>query len=619
MVKPGYKQTEIGVIPEDWEIKYLSDFGKIQSGGTPSTTMAEYWGGNIAWCTPSDITSTPTKYINATERAITDLGLKNSAATVMPAGSILLCTRATIGELKINSIPMATNQGFKNIAINKGGNVDFLYYLLQTKKDCMLELAIGSTFLEISKTALCKIPLQTPMQSDEQSKIADALSDIDSLVEVLENQISKKKAIKQGAMQELLTGKRRLPGFFGEWVNTKIGSITEVYSGGTPNTSEPAFWGGKIPWMNSGELNLKIVRQVQGRITEVGMDSSSTHFIPAECVLIGLAGQGKTRGTAAFNTFPLCTNQSIAAIYPNPNKFDSKFLYYKMDTQYDQLRELSSGDGGRGGLNKKLILDYEVVIPQSIDEQAAIATILTEMDYEIENLEMKLTKYRQVKQGMMQQLLTGKIRLKNDVEDLRQAEQANAVKTLPARTAHNRQFDDAVSIAAIVDVFYSDKYPLWRVKVQKLLYLLHRHQAVSVSDFKKKAAGPYADTVRYKGGEPIAKKNKYIVSENGKQGTRYSRGENMAQALNYVERWGMQSDLQWLKENFLHTGRNDLELFATVDMAICDLNEAGVPISVASIKDLIASSKEWKAKLSKTYFSDRDIARAIKKCTELFN
>lgn len=619
MVKPGYKQTEIGVIPEDWEIKYLSDFGKIQSGGTPSTTMAEYWGGNIAWCTPSDITSTPTKYINATERAITDLGLKNSAATVMPAGSILLCTRATIGELKINSIPMATNQGFKNIAINKGGNVDFLYYLLQTKKDCMLELAIGSTFLEISKTALCKIPLQTPMQSDEQSKIADALSDIDSLVEVLENQISKKKAIKQGAMQELLTGKRRLPGFFGEWVNTKIGSITEVYSGGTPNTSEPAFWGGKIPWMNSGELNLKIVRQVQGRITEVGMDSSSTHFIPAECVLIGLAGQGKTRGTAAFNTFPLCTNQSIAAIYPNPNKFDSKFLYYKMDTQYDQLRELSSGDGGRGGLNKKLILDYEVVIPQSIDEQAAIATILTEMDYEIENLEMKLTKYRQVKQGMMQQLLTGKIRLKNDVEDLRQAEQANAVKTLPARTAHNRQFDDAVSIAAIVDTFYSDKYPLGRVKVQKLLYLLHRHQGVSVSDFKKKAAGPYADTVRYKGGEPIAKKNKYIVSESGKQGTRYSKGTNMGQALDYVERWGMQADLHWLKDNFLHASRNDLELFATVDMAICDLNEAGVPISVASIKDLIASSKEWKAKLSKTYFSDRDIARAIKKCTELFN
>ena len=259
-------------------------------------------------------------------------------------------------------------------------------------------------------TQLSAIEIVVPPKP-EQEAIAKSLTEIDDLISSLEKLITKKKAIKQGAMQELLTGKRRLPGFFGEWVNTKIGSITEVYSGGTPNTSEPAFWGGKIPWMNSGELYLKIVRQVQGRITEVGLDSSSTHFIPAECVLIGLAGQGKTRGTAAFNTFPLCTNQSIAAIYPNPNKFDSKFLYYKMDTQYDQLRELSSGDGGRGGLNKKLILDYEVVIPQNIDEQAAIATILTEMDYEIENLEMKLTKYRQVKQGMMQQLLTGKIRL----------------------------------------------------------------------------------------------------------------------------------------------------------------------------------------------------------------
>ena len=270
-------------------------------------------------------------------------------------------------------------------------------------------------------------------------------------------------------------------------------------------------------------------------------------------------------------------------------------------------------------LYQKDVGKFEFLLPPTIAEQKAIAEVLSVMDADIAALENKLTKYRQIKQGMMQQLLTGRIRLKNDVEDSVQAEQANAAKKIPARTAHNHQFDDAVSIAAIVDAFYSDKYPLGRVKVQKLLYLLHRHQAVSVSDFKKKAAGPYADTVRYKGGEPIAKKNKYIVSENGKQGTRYSRGENMAQALNYVERWGMQSDLQWLKENFLHTGRNDLELFATVDMAICDLNEAGVPISVASIKDLIASSKEWKAKLSKTYFSDRDIARAIKKCVELFD
>lgn len=619
MVKKGYKQTEIGVIPEDWEIKYLSDFGKIQSGGTPSTTMAEYWGGNIAWCTPSDITSTPTKYINATERTITDAGLKNSAATVMPAGSILLCTRATIGELKINSIPMATNQGFKNITINNSGNAEFLYYLLQTKKNCMLDLAIGSTFLEISKTALIKIPLQIPMH-DEQSKIADALSDIDNLVVVLEKQIAKKKAIKQGTMQELLTGKKRLPGFSGDWIKSSIGScIIEKPSYGI-NAPAVDFNGFLPRYIRITDIS-KDGRYCKDAQASVSAENVEPFLLKTNDIVLARTGAsvGKSYiydehdGRLVYAGFLI--KMSI-----DPQKADSRFIFGVLHT-YDYWKWVAqtSMRSGQPGINGEEYASYEFRMPSDLKEQKAIVDILTNMDNEIVTLGKKLIKYRQVKQGMMQQLLTGKIRLKNDVEDLRQAEQANAIKTLPARTAHNRQFDDAVSIAAIVDAFYSDKYPLGRVKVQKLLYLLHRHQAVSVSDFKKKAAGPYADTVRYKGGEPIAKKNKYIVSENGKQGTRYSRGENMAQALSYVERWGMKSDLQWLKENFLHTVRNDLELFATVDMAICDLNEAGVPISVASIKDLIASSKEWKAKLSKTYFSDRDIARAIKKCTELFN
>ena len=272
------------------------------------------------------------------------------------------------------------------------------------------EASAGSTQNVINTSQIAKLLISIPELS-EQKEVVNVCEALDSLIETLERQIFKKKAIKQGTMQELLTGKKRLPGFSGTWIHTRIGAMTEVYSGGTPNTAEPSFWGGTIPWMNSGELNLKIVRHVEGRITKAGMDSSSTHYIPAECILIGLAGQGKTRGTAAFNTFSLCTNQSIAAIYPNPDLFDSKFMYYMMDTQYEKLRELSSGDGGRGGLNKKLILDYEVIIPQNVREQAAIAEVLTEMDNEIENLEEKLAKYRQLKQGMMQQLLTGKIRL----------------------------------------------------------------------------------------------------------------------------------------------------------------------------------------------------------------
>mgnify|MGYP004466319893 CR=1 FL=1 len=413
MVKKGYKQTEIGVIPEDWEIKYLSDFGKIQSGGTPSTTMAEYWGGNIAWCTPSDITSTPTKYINATERTITDAGLKNSAATVMPAGSILLCTRATIGELKINSIPMATNQGFKNITINNSGNAEFLYYLLQTKKNCMLDLAIGSTFLEISKTALIKIPLQIPMH-DEQSKIADALSDIDNLVVVLEKQIAKKKAIKQGTMQELLTGNRRLPGFSGEWETRTLHEISnEMVDGPFGSNLKTEHY--------TTERQVRIIQL--SNIGEAGWNNANVKYTtfshaaelqrcivqPGSILIAKMMPAGRAI-ICPDNEKSYILGSDVVKVVPN-SSVDSRYLVYATKSRFylDQIADDTQGST-RARTSVSKLRKTAILFPEK-DEQIAIADILSEMDMEIAALEGKIAKYRQIKQGMMQQLLTGKIRL----------------------------------------------------------------------------------------------------------------------------------------------------------------------------------------------------------------
>lgn len=387
MVKPGYKQTEVGIIPENWDVKTLKAVAPLQRGfDLPYSSIQE---GKY-----------PVVFSNG-------VGAFHNSYMVKGPG-VITGRSGTIGKIhyvESNYWPHNTT-----LWVTDFNNNDPLYVYYLFKNIPWAIFNSGSGVPTLNRNDIHDYLVAIPPQI-EQEKISTMLADADSLIGSLEKQLVKKKAIKQGAMQELLAGKKRLPGFSGEWQRVRIGSMTAVFSGGTPNTSEPLFWGGTIPWMNSGELNLKIVSQVQGRITKAGMDSSSAHFVPAECVLIGLAGQGKTRGTAAFNTFPLCTNQSIAAIYPNPKKFNSKFLYYKMDTQYEKLRELSSGDGGRGGLNKKLILDYEVAIPKSVDEQAAIATALTEMDDEIENMKKKLAKYRQVKQGMMQQLLTGNIRL----------------------------------------------------------------------------------------------------------------------------------------------------------------------------------------------------------------
>ena len=209
----------------------------------------------------------------------------------------------------------------------------------------------GSTISRLYNGIICDTEILLP-PLEEQAAIAEALSDVDSLISSPQKLIEKKKAIKQGTMQELLTGKKRLPEFSGEWNQFRLGEMTEIYSGGTPSTTISEYWGGSIPWMSSGELNNKKIYDVEGRITQKGMQNSSAHLIPKYCVLIGLAGQGKTRGTAAYNYISLCTNQSIAAIYPNDKKFDSRFLYYIIDSMYESLRELSSGDGGRGGLTK---------------------------------------------------------------------------------------------------------------------------------------------------------------------------------------------------------------------------------------------------------------------------
>ncbi|MFA7136320.1 MAG: hypothetical protein WC125_10740, partial [Bacteroidales bacterium] len=139
----------------------------------------------------------------------------------------------------------------------------------------------------------------------------------------------------------------------------------------------------------------------------------------------------------------------------------------------------------------------------------------------------------------------------------------------------------------------------------------------STEAFKKKAAGPYADEVRYKGGEPIAKCANYIATTTGRQGTTFARGKDIGKALDYIQSWGREADIKWVADKLKFKSVDELELLATVDMAICDLTEAGTPVSVQSIKHLIATNAEWKEKLKKQTFSDANIARAIRELNTL--
>ena len=207
--------------------------------------------------------------------------------------------------------------------------------------------------------------------------------------------------------------KLRFKEFSGGWQVNTIGCIaSSVSAGATPSTTKREYWGGDIRWMNSGELNLKRVYEVANRITEAGLKNSSTKILPVESVLIGLAGQGKTRGTVAINYVPLCTNQSIAAIQPNPRYFIPEFLYQNLDNRYLELRSMSTGDGGRGGLNLQIIKSVPISLP-GIPEQKKIATFLSSIDQKIALLTKNHELLNQYKKGVMQKIFNQEIRFKD--------------------------------------------------------------------------------------------------------------------------------------------------------------------------------------------------------------
>ena len=604
----------------DWQRVKLNKIVKIVGGGTPSINNPSYWNGDIPWFTPSDITNYRSKYIFNSNRYITHAGLKHSSALLLPKGTILLCTRATIGEMSILAIEGATNQGFQNLVSQNKVETDFLYYALMQNKNNIIAKAKGSTFLEISKNELGKIQISIPNDRNEQIAIANALSDADSLIASLQKLIAKKKAIKQGAMQELLTGKRRLPGFSGEWATFDILDVLEKNFG-----IKIGPFGSQLKkefLHESGQYKVYGQENVYENNFGLGhrylpysryMKLKSCEIIAGDFLISSMGTIGKC-AIVPDQIPPGIMDSHLIRLRFNPKKLRASYVIQLFSSEIDflknQIFKLAVG-GIMDGLSTKIVSLLQVTIPVDIEEQIAIAQVLSDMDAEIEKLGKKLSKYQKIKQGMMQELLTGRIRLV-DAEPKHEQPVTNSVKK------HSQKFDDAVMIAGIVNAFYSETFPLGRKKVQKLLYLMRRKEKADVSAFHKKAAGPYADSVRYNGGETIAQNSDYVTVQTNGKGTLFRRGAKIGKALGYIQSWGKQASIDWLTSNFQYTGVDDLELFATVDMAICDLRKVHKPIAVQTIKEFIQSTKEWRKKLDKSYFSDPNIQRAINKCREFF-
>lgn len=377
--------TAAGIIPADWEEAFLGSVIQFQRGFDLPNRLRK--AGTIP------IISSAGEY-----------DTHNQAMVSAPG--VVTGRYGTIGGVfyvREDFWPLNTTLFVKDF---KGNHPLFVFHLLKTIDFASHSGKSGVP--GVNRNDLHELIVALPPLA-EQRAIAETLGAVDALLTGQRALLAKKRDLKQATQQALLTRARRLPGFTGEWEERAIKHVTSIVSGGTPSTHVSAYWGGDVKWMSSGELHKKYVSKVDGRITEEGLHNSSTQLVPPGCVLIGLAGQGKTRGTAALNLVELCTNQSIAAILPSPNH-DSRFLFYNVDSRYDELRELSTGDGGRGGLNLT-ILGNLIVWSPPLAEQRAIAAVLSDMDTELEALAAQLAKTEALKQGLMQDLLTGTIRL----------------------------------------------------------------------------------------------------------------------------------------------------------------------------------------------------------------
>ncbi|WP_024609542.1 restriction endonuclease subunit S [Pseudoalteromonas sp. TB64] len=341
-------------------------------------------------------------------------------------GDIIFTREAPVGEAGILENAKGIFLGQRTMMYRSAPEVSdnrFLFYSLMSGycQKQIEDFSNGGTVAHMRVPDCGELMINTP-PLPEQRKIATILSTWDKAISATERLIDSSKQQKKALMQQLLTGKKRLlddsgKPFEGEWEEVVVGAVANLTAGGTPSTKHPEYWSGEIPWMNSGEVNLKQVCSVEGRITELGLKKSSTKEIPLNSILIALAGQGKTRGTVAINRIKLCTNQSIAAIMPNEQKLDSEYLYFNLDGRYKELRAMSTGDGGRGGLNLSILKSIKLKLP-TLEEQKKIATALINADKEIDLLKQQLADLKQEKKALMQQLLTGKRRVKVDEKEV---------------------------------------------------------------------------------------------------------------------------------------------------------------------------------------------------------
>ncbi len=419
--------------PSEWKISLLDDVTDRGSGHTPSQSNSEYWNGGIKWVSLADSSKLDNLFIANTDKEISVLGLKNSSAVKHPAGTVILSRDAGIGKSAILKEEMAVSQHFivwrclpKEIIYNV-----YLYYWLQLMKPEFERMAVGSTIKTIGLPYFKKLKIAYP-PIKEQRKIVEILNTWDKAIALLEQLITAKRKLKQGLMQQLLTGKKRfkefgLPIFSEEYLPNKWNKVAlrEVVT-----KEKYSFTGGPFGsnlkaehYTDEGIRIIQLQNIGDGKFNdkykifttkEKADELISCNIYPGD-IIISKMGDPVARACFVPDSEPrfLMASDGIR-LKVDKSKFDPIFLLEQINSPIFRKIAISHSTGStRQRIGLDVLRELPILVPP-IEEQKKLAFVFSTITKEILNLEKQLVAYKQQKRGLMQQLLTGKKRVKID-------------------------------------------------------------------------------------------------------------------------------------------------------------------------------------------------------------
>ena len=405
--------------PTDWEKVQLANLMvKGGSGGTPNTSKEEYYKGKIPFLSITDITNSNGN-IYKTEKSISELGLNSSAAWIVPAEALTLAMYASVGKVAILKKDIATSQAFYNMIFSDLGTRDFVYYYLKKfdRDNLWNPLISTGTQDNLNAKKIRNLEIFLP-PLPEQKAIASVLSDFDEHIDNLTELIEKKKAIREGALEDLLSGRTRLDGFDGEWETIPFNQYFTLIPTNT-YSREQLSDNGEIGNIHYGDVLIKYgcVLSENDYIPKV-IDITKINarqYLKKNDVIIADTAEDDTVGKAVQVgdiNIPLVSGLHTMACRPNYPTADGFLGYYiNSNCYHNQILPYVTGIKV-SSISKKSIGKTELFIPVNIKEQQAIASVLTAMDEEIKSLEVEKAKMMGIREGAMDDLLTGRVRLK---------------------------------------------------------------------------------------------------------------------------------------------------------------------------------------------------------------